>query len=345
MSQQNPFQQGQPGPQPGQHQGQPQPGYGPQPGQPQPGFGPQPGAQPGFGPQPGAQPGYGPQAGQPGYGAQPGYAGAPGYGQAPGGANPYAAPTADLGGALEPGIEPPVELSTMEAVKWSFKATGLGNLAMGLLLLIIPMVGPVLLQGWMAQIHRRLVRREGPAVRSFQFDQFSDTLKAGLVPFLVQMAGSMIIMIPMMVIMVAGFAVITAVAAGGGGSVGGIMVGLGALGMFVVIMGLSLAAGVVLKAFTIRAELTGDLKAAFDFKAGMAMVKRQFKPMLVHMILLTLISIPLSFAGLLVFFIGVYIVAVALSFAQLHLRWQMYEHDIKSGGEVLEVYPGMGAKL
>ena len=102
--------------------------------------------------------------------------------------NPYAPPVANAY-PQDPStiVEPGAKVSVIDSVKFAFsRQVGFGSLAMGLLLTFIPVVGPILLAGWMAESHRRLVRRESPSVRPFVFGEFVQYLTAGLVPFLVQ---------------------------------------------------------------------------------------------------------------------------------------------------------------
>ena len=260
--------------------------------------------------------------------------------------NPYAPPSPEgYQPSPSPAVEPPASVSAVDSLKFAFSSqVGFGKLAMGLLLMIIPIVGPICLAGWMAETHRRLVRREAPSARSFEFNEFVNYLMAGLVPFAAQLAGTFIAMFPMMIVMGIMAAVMVPMLTSGGdaGAVVGIVMGL----VFAVVMFLMMAAMVVvLTAMQVRAELTGNFPKTFDPSGIGGFVKRQWKPILGHSLLLALLAMPLMFAGLIVFFVGIYFVAVALQFAQTHLRWQIYEADVRAGGEVLPVFPGNGADL
>lgn len=261
--------------------------------------------------------------------------------------NPYAPPAGSHsqippqpGGA----VQPPLQISALAAVRFAFSSNvGFGNLMLGLLLLIIPIIGPILLAGWHAETHRRLVRREAPAVRGFEFNEFSNYLMAGLVPFAAQMAVTMVAMFPMMLAMGIGAALVVPIVADGGGSpVALAVVGLLAALVMLVVMVFMI---VLITAMQVRAELTGNFTRTFDIPAVWRFMGRRWQPILGYSFLLGLIAFPLMLLGLLALFIGIYVVVVGIQFAQVHLRWQIYEADVQAGGEVLPVFPGNGADL
>lgn len=251
--------------------------------------------------------------------------------------NPYAPPAPGMPPAA-PAMAPSANISVIEAIKFSF-GVGFGNLAMTLLLMLIPWVGPVALMGWLSETHRRLARREGPAVLSFRFGDFVEYLKGGVAPFLVQLVVTMIAMLPMGIGIgvLAGFAV----AAEESPIALGLVVVVGLIGMtalMVIMMAVATGAG-------IRAELTGDLGSAFEFKAVLAFAKRNWLSILGHNLALGLLMMPLAFVGILAFVIGVYFVLAAMQFSSMHLRWQIYEQDLARGGPPISVRAGNGAKI
>jgi hypothetical protein len=260
--------------------------------------------------------------------------------------NPYAPPA---GGGADPTrvpaapVEPPPGVSALASVRFAFTQVGLGNLAMGLLLLIIPIVGPILLAGWHAETHRRLVRRETPCVRRFAFGEFTSYLMAGLVPFVAQMAVTFMAMLPAVFVLGLGAAVaIPLFARGGPEPAVVILLALGVAGAALVV---GVLVGVLVTAMQIRAELSGSFPRTFDPPAIGRFVQRRWLQILGHSLLLALLAMPLMVAGLLVFIVGIYLVVVAVQFAQVHLRWQIYEADVREGGEILPVFPGNGADL
>jgi hypothetical protein len=256
------------------------------------------------------------------------------------GPNPYAAPGND--GPPVPPAAPPPDVSVIDAIKWSWSGVGFGNLAIGLLLLFIPMVGGILLMGWIAETHRRLALRIGPAVPKFRFSEFGNFLMSGLPPFAVQMAVTFVLMFPLGVI--AGMGAAFALASGPEGPdpvALGLLLGVGGL----VTVVLAFVVGVLTMAMTIRGELSGSIKEAFNLPASWAFAKRNFAALVGHHVVLMLLAMPLMALGLLALFVGIYIVAIALQFAGLHLRWQIYERDVARGAEPVFVRTQPGADI
>ena len=238
--------------------------------------------------------------------------------------------------------KPQLGLSAFEAFKFGFTGPGIVGLLIGLVLFFIPLVGMVVLLGWLAESHRRLVRGIEPAVRPFDPSSLGDYLKAGLFSFIPQLAIGFLISVPMMFVMMIGM--------GAGGALfsatqSGALLALMGLGGFLIVLTFSFVSILLVKAVQIRAELTGDLKAAFDFEGVKGLIKRQYKPMLLHSFLLGLLCVPAMFLGMMAFFIGVYVVAVATQFMLMHLRHQIYLHDVAGGGEKLNVMEGGGALI
>lgn len=260
--------------------------------------------------------------------------------------NPYAPPVANAY-PQDPStiVEPRPKVSVIDSVKFAFsRQVGFGSLAMGLLLTFIPVVGPILLAGWMAESHRRLVRRESPSVRPFVFGEFVQYLTAGLVPFLVQLVVTLVAMMPMLVIVGIMVAIMVPMFTSGSDPNTTVVISM-TLAVAIVVLVTMAVVGVVFTAMEIRAELSGNFSITFRLDGVRRFASRQWKPILGHSLLLGLISIPLLLLGLLVFLVGVYFASVALQFAQMHLRWQIYESDVRLGGEVLPVFPGNGADL
>jgi hypothetical protein len=257
------------------------------------------------------------------------------------GPNPYAAPGSEA--PPVPATPPPPEVSVVAAIRWSFAGVGIGNLALGLLLLFIPMVGGLLLMGWMAETHRRLALRVGPSVPKFTFSEFGNFLMAGLPPFAVQMAVSFVLMVPLGVLGGMGAAFALAGSSGGGLDPTLMIAVLGGGGLLCVVLAFLVSA--LTMAMMVRGELSGSIKEAFNLRDSWAFAKRNFGALLGHHMLLGVLALPLMALGVLALFIGLYIVAIALQFASLHIRWQIYERDVARGAEPIFIRTQPGADL
>lgn len=257
--------------------------------------------------------------------------------------NPYAAPNPPPTTDDHPAAPPEQftgRLSAWEAMRFGVGEVGMVNLLIALVLMMIPIVGPIALMGWLSDVHRRLARRESPAVERIGFDDPMEPLRAGLVPFVAQMAASMVISLPaaglMMVFM------FSATAFDEPGPVFLILFGL----VFTVIMLVAFVFGaLIMNPMMIIAELTGSFSKTFDFNLVWRMGKATWLPALLASLVFLVLAMVLMVFGLAAFVVGIYIAAMILQFANAHLRWQVYELWLAQGGEALDIEPGKGASL
>jgi hypothetical protein len=237
---------------------------------------------------------------------------------------------------------PVPHMSAWEAFKFGFKGPGPVGLLLGLVMFLIPILGMIVFNGWLAETNRRLVKGEHPSVQPFNFDNLGEYLKSGLVVFIPQIVVGFAFGAVFMVFFF-GTSILGAVVAGVAESPA--LSGIFSLLSMLVMMVASFASTAFIHAIQIRAELTGDLKAAFEFQPILAFVKRNLVPMLVHSLLLGLLLIPAMIAGMLAFVIGMYVVVAAAQFMFAHLRAQLYIQDIAAGGEELPIFDGPGANI
>ena len=106
--------------------------------------------------------------------------------------------------ALAPGASDEEGVSVLRAIKAVFQSPNWKtNILLGLVLLLIPIVGPIALGGWMCESHQRWVRRHPDPFPKIDFGDFGDYIKRGLAPFLT----GLIIGIPIMQLILFGFAI------------------------------------------------------------------------------------------------------------------------------------------
>src|SRR5690606_29145273 len=99
---------------------------------------------------------------------------------------PGYAPAAAVGGDYGP---PPEKIEVMRAVKFliSDPVDGKTNWLYATLVQLIPVVGPITMLGWQAEITQRLARRHPKPIPKFDFGDFTHYLTRGLIPFLAQL--------------------------------------------------------------------------------------------------------------------------------------------------------------
>lgn len=215
------------------------------------------------------------------------------------------------------------------------------NLLFGGVCSLIPVIGPMVLLGWLLG---GFWGRDGYRAKEFppfDFSRFSDYLMRGLWPFLVALVASLVF-VPVM--WVACFVPVFFISMiGGQGRHGSEAEGLIALvlvlGMFVVIAVLSVLMMLVVKPLMIRAELLQDFGKSFDFRWSLRFLKLTWLECVLAAAFIWVASIVLSIVGMAAFCIGIYFISGPVYFAMVHLDRQIYQLFLTRGGEPLESSP------
>ena len=275
------------------------------------------------------QPPYPPQANQPPYPPAP-------Y---PGAFQPPPPPVRQ-----RPATPPPLQrtVSVVDALRFTTSgSSGWTNILFCSLLYlstqIIPILGLIVMMGFFAEVHRRLVLRHPEPYVRFEFSDLSQYLSRGVAPFVVSLA----VALPFAIVGVA-MAVGIVIAAGAGASTafGGdkdlaLLVGLGTAAVcFVPFAVLWLALS---NAAATRAELTGDLSKSFAFGALWSYAGRTWKRVLLTSIIMSFVSFGLLVLGLLACFVGLFVTLSIQFLASMHVRWQVYNEYLLEGGEPIEL--------
>ncbi|MBK7586341.1 MAG: DUF4013 domain-containing protein [Myxococcales bacterium] len=222
-------------------------------------------------------------------------------------------------------------VSAIRAVKAVFADPNLkNNLLLGIVFMVIPIVGPIALSGWMCECHQRLIRRHPNPLPKIDFSDFGEYIKRGLTVFLVSLIITMPVLLIAYVIMgAAGAAVYVSIAATGEPIVAilvGLVVGLfGLLGLF--------ALNVVVNAAHTRAELTEDFSEALKLGKILSYSRITFGTVIVKNITFGFIAFGMVLIGILLCYLGLYPAIVVIQIAALHLRYQVYRDYLNRGGE------------
>ena len=209
----------------------------------------------------------------------------------------------------------------------------------------IPVVGQIVLVGWNALMLRRAVSgQDTPLPRmEFDFDYLTKLLNVGFKGFLAQLLWSL----PIYVLAMAwgccfyvGVGGVAAMGAASGDETAGV------LGSVCMMFGM-MAAWFAIIAFVtmpmqvaiIRAELSDDVNAALKFKEVMEMTKMLWRELLLGMFVMGLVSMVCMFAGMLLFFIGIYPAVVVMMVIQAYWRAEVYRVYLEKGGQPLPIGP------
>jgi hypothetical protein len=202
---------------------------------------------------------------------------------------------------------------------------------------IVPILGLIVMMGFFAEVHRRLVLQHPEPYVRFDFSDLSQYLSRGVAPFVVSLA----VALPFAIVGAAmAVGIVVAMGAGASAAFGGnddlalvAGLGVGAIGFIpLAIVWLALS-----NAAVTRAELTGDLSKAFAFGALFAYAGRTWKRVLLSAIILSLVSLGLMVLGVLACFVGLFVTLSIQFVASLHVRWQIYNDYLLEGGEPIEL--------
>lgn len=204
------------------------------------------------------------------------------------------------------------------------------NVLLALVLMMIPIVGPIALAGWMCEVHQRFIRKHPRPIPKIDFGDFGDYIKRGLPTFL----SGLVIGIPIYIL---SYIFIGAAAVGGvvvanvtGEPLAGAAVGLVA---FLVAMVVMMALSAVLNAVHTRAELTEEFSLAIKFSDVMAYTKLTFGKWLWKSISFMFLTFGVILIGMLLCYVGLYPAIAVLQIAAFHQRRQIYGWYLSRGGE------------
>lgn len=238
---------------------------------------------------------------------------------------------------LTPGPGASEGVSALRAVKAVFEDQNWkNNVLIAIVFMIIPIVGPIALAGWMCEVQQRLIRRHPNPIPKIDFGDFGEFIKRGLPVFLTQL----IVSLPLLFLAYGfiGGSVFAAVAAGAATDEPIVALLVGILAGLVSLVVL-FALGVVVNAAQTRAELTEDLGQALSPGKVLSYSKATFVRVIVKNITFGFIALGIVLLGIVACYIGLYPAIAVLQIAAMHLRNQIYLDYLARGGEPIELKP------
>jgi len=217
------------------------------------------------------------------------------------------------------------------------------NLLLGGVCVLIPIVGPMVVLGWLITGFWARQDQNFETFPDFDFAHFGKYLERGLWPFLVAFVASMavsIVMVPlawilMIPMMLAGGLTSGSHEANAVGCVGILAVMVMMLVWAVLIVALML----VLVPLKIRASLTQDFAKSFDFGFVKRFIALTWKEMVLSSLFVMAASVVLVPLGMIVFCVGAYFATVLIYFSWTHLHKQLYALYLSRGGEPVPLSP------
>lgn len=211
--------------------------------------------------------------------------------------------------------------------------------AIGSLLLLIPVVGQILLLGYMLEIMRRVIT-DNPQVLP-DWSDFGGLAKQGVFAFVVSLAYAL----PIIVLFACAYAPLIAgpLAAGNDPDTLNTMMSAASLiatCCFCIVLLLALAVSLILPAALGRLAVTGEIGSAFQFNEVLALVRAQPAVYLIVMLITGLAGSVLTSVGAVICGIGLYFGWAYSMLIQAHLYGQAYR--VASGVSGSSATPSAG---
>ena len=216
------------------------------------------------------------------------------------------------------------------------------NLLLAGICLLLPIVGPMVVLGWL--ITGFWARQEEGFVTfpDFDFSHFGKYLERGLWPFLV----FLVVMIAFSIVMVpsAWVLMIPAMLVGGLSS-GGEANATSCFGFFAMVLMMVFftvmicAMMLVLVPLTIRASLTQDFVKSFDVGFVKRFLALTWMQIVLSSLFVMITGTLFVCLGMIVFCVGIYFAGVLVYFSWIHLQKQLYMLYLSSGGEPVPLSP------
>ncbi|MEY2559122.1 MAG: hypothetical protein QOE34_2547 [Verrucomicrobiota bacterium] len=213
------------------------------------------------------------------------------------------------------------------------------NLLLGGVCALIPIVGPLVLMGWLITGFWAREDQRFETFPDFDFNHFGKYLERGVWPFLVTLVVSFGLAFIMSFVMVPLAVVPGMLFASSDGHASGAAGAIVALFMMVIYAVMVLAVMFVLTPLIIRATIVQDFAKSFDFGFVKKFVATMWLEMVLTSIFLTVASAVLVCLGILAFCVGIYLVMVLIYFAWAHLQKQLYALYLQRGGEPAPLSP------
>lgn len=206
------------------------------------------------------------------------------------------------------------------------------NLLLGGICPLIPIIGQIVLVGYIYEVIECLHRRRGPTYPDFDFGRFVPYLSRGAWPWLIVFGLQFILQIPVMIVIYGSMFGIMGIALAdefAGIVTASIVIPVVFIGLIVFSMVLT----VFLVPMMLRAGLSQDIGQAFQFGWLKDFVRRMWLETILISLFMVVTSSLVVFIGMAIFCVGVIPAAMLTNLASAYLVFQLYELFLARGGE------------
>ena len=216
------------------------------------------------------------------------------------------------------------------------------NLLLGGVCVLIPIVGPMVIIGWLITGFWARQDENFETFPEFDFSHFGKYLERGVWPFLVTFVVSMafsIVMVPLAWVLMIPAMLVGGFSSGHGANTSS------CFGIFAMILMMLFSAVMifammlVLVPLKIRAALTQDFAKSFDVGFVKRFLALTWKEIVISSLFVMLTGLLFVCLGTIVFCVGVYFAIVLVYFSWTHLHKQLYTLYLSRGGEPVPLSP------
>ena len=216
------------------------------------------------------------------------------------------------------------------------------NLLLGGVCVLIPIVGPIVVLGWLITGFWARQDENFETFPDFDFSHFGKYLERGLWPFLVTLVasvGASIVLMPLIWILMIPAMLAGGASSGGDTNLGGCFVFIITILMMLTWAVILIVMMLVLVPLKIRASIVQDFAKSFDVGFVKRFLALTWKEVVISSLFVIAASVVLTFLGMLFFCVGIYFAAVVIYFSWTHLNKQLYTLYLSRGGEPVPLSP------
>jgi len=216
------------------------------------------------------------------------------------------------------------------------------NLLLGGVCVLIPIVGPMVVVGWLITGFWARQDENFETFPEFDFSHFGKYLERGLWPFLVAFVVSIafsIVMVPLVWVLMIPAMLVGGLSSGNEPNAGTCFGAIAMILMMLVFAALLFALMMVLVPLKIRASLTQDFAKSFDVGFVKRFLSLTWKEIVLSSLFVMITGSILVCLGVIVFCVGMYFATVLVYFSWTHLHKQLYALYLSRGGEPIPLSP------
>lgn len=210
------------------------------------------------------------------------------------------------------------------------------NLLFGGICILIPIIGPIVLMGWLITGFWSRQDENMETFPDFDFGNFSKYLERGLWPFLVMLAASFALGILFLILVGIPSILIGVIAGDNGSGFLGLIFGMLILSIEVLLM---LGIQLVITPLLIRASILQDFMPSFDLAFIKKFISLTWLETILSGLFITVASLVLGGIGFIALCVGIYFAMALIYFGWAHLGKQLYKLYLSRGGEEIPLSP------